>query len=94
MLRSAQANQLCDPHFERSDGDLLTTEYDLRTQTFQQRWHEFQAKLQGRWVQTPTRLQMEYTECGATALGIILQHYGRYIPLTQLRESCGFHGWK
>jgi len=58
-------------------------------QTFQQRWHEFQAKLQGRWVQTPTRLQMEYTECGATALGIILQHYGRYIPLTQLRESCG-----
>ena len=61
----------------------------LGLRTFQQRWHELQAKLQGRWVQTPTRLQMEYTECGATALGIILQHYGRYIPLTQLRESCG-----
>lgn len=50
---------------------------------------ELQAKAQGRWIQTPTRLQMEFTECGATSLGIILQHYGRYVPLTQLRESCG-----
>ena len=51
--------------------------------------NEGQAKIQGRWVQTPTRLQMESTECGAASLGIILQHYGRYIPLTQLRERCG-----
>ena len=51
--------------------------------------NEVQAKIQGRWVQTPTRLQMESTECGAASLGIILQHYGRYIPLTQLRERCG-----
>ena len=57
--------------------------------TFQQFRDKLSAKAQGRWVQTPTRLQMESTECGATALGIILQHYGHYVPLTQLRERCG-----
>ena len=57
--------------------------------TLQQFRDKLNAKAQGRWVQTPTRLQMESTECGATALGIILQHYGHYVPLTQLREGCG-----
>ena len=32
---------------------------------------------------------MENTECGAASLSIILQHYGKYVPLTQLREMCG-----
>lgn len=40
-------------------------------------------------VWTPSRYQFQTTECGVGSLGMILAHYGRNVPLEEIRAATG-----
>ena len=52
-----------------------------------------QKKMEGEqhvaYHRTPTVYQMEVSECGAASLSMILQYYGKYVALEQMRIETG-----
>ena len=46
------------------------------------------SEVSNRRITTPILLQMHASECGAACLGSILAYFGRWAPLTELREKC------
>lgn len=42
-----------------------------------------------RRLRTPVLMQLENSDCGAACLGIVLAHYGHWVSLEELRETCG-----
>lgn len=43
----------------------------------------------GKKAKVPVVMQLEFLECGAACLTMVLAYYGRYITLEQAREDCG-----
>ena len=43
----------------------------------------------GKVAKVPMVMQMEAVECGAASLTMILAHYGKWLPLEQVRADCG-----
>ena len=40
-------------------------------------------------AKVPVVMQLEYLECGAACLTMIMAYYKKWIPLNQVRSACG-----
>ncbi|MFM8831930.1 MAG: NHLP family bacteriocin export ABC transporter peptidase/permease/ATPase subunit [Spartobacteria bacterium] len=53
--------------------------------------HSSRARFRGKIaprVKTPTLIQIEAVECGAVCLSIVLRHFGKYLPIEEVRTAC------
>ena len=41
------------------------------------------------FAKVPVVIQLDYLECGAASLTMILAYYNKWIPLEQVRSDCG-----
>ena len=68
----------------QSAGDIARKYH--KKQERAKRWHRTP---HARYARTPLEYQLEVSECGAACLSMIMQYYGKYVPLEELRVETG-----
>ena len=63
--------------------------FKLRSFSWSQRDAGRSGREAPRRTRTPLFLQHEEAECGAACIGSLLAHFGRWVPIDELRKACG-----